>query len=31
MAMIGGVVPARAVQDQRLSDEILKNVRQKLG
>ena len=31
MAMIGGVVPARAVQDHRLSDEILKNVRQKLG
>ena len=30
-AMIGGVVLARAVQDHRLSDEILKRVRQKLG
>jgi TetR/AcrR family transcriptional repressor of nem operon len=30
-AMMGGVVLARAVQDQRLSDEILKSVRQKLG
>jgi TetR/AcrR family transcriptional regulator, transcriptional repressor for nem operon len=30
-AMIGGVVLARAVQDPRLSDEILKSVRQKLG
>jgi len=30
-AMIGGVVLARAVQDHRLSDEILKSVRQKLG
>jgi hypothetical protein len=29
--MIGGVVLARAVQDHRLSDEILKSVRQKLG
>ena len=29
-AMIGGVVLARAVQDHRLSDEILKSVRQKL-
>jgi TetR/AcrR family transcriptional repressor of nem operon len=30
-AMIGGVVLARAVQDPRLSDEILKSVRQKLS
>jgi TetR/AcrR family transcriptional repressor of nem operon len=30
-AMIGGVVLARAVQDQRLSDVIHKSVRQKLG
>jgi TetR/AcrR family transcriptional repressor of nem operon len=30
-AMIGGVILARAVQDPRLSDEILKSVRQKLG
>jgi TetR/AcrR family transcriptional repressor of nem operon len=30
-AMIGGVVLARAVQDPRLSDEILSSVRQKLG
>jgi TetR/AcrR family transcriptional repressor of nem operon len=30
-AMIGGVVLARAVRDPRLSDEILKSVRQKLG
>jgi len=30
-AMIGGVVLARAVQDHRLSDEILKSVRQKLS
>jgi len=30
-AMIGGVVLARAVQDQRVSDEILGSVRQKLG
>lgn len=30
-AMIGGVVRARAVQDPRLSDEILRSVRQKLG
>ena len=30
-AMIGGMVLARAVQDPRLSDEILKSVRQKLG
>jgi TetR/AcrR family transcriptional repressor of nem operon len=30
-AMIGGVVLARAVQDRRLSDEILRSVRQKLG
>jgi TetR/AcrR family transcriptional regulator, transcriptional repressor for nem operon len=30
-AMIGGVVLARAVQDSRLSDEILTSVRQKLG
>ena len=29
-AMIGGVVLARAVKDPRLSDEILKSVRQKL-
>jgi TetR/AcrR family transcriptional repressor of nem operon len=30
-AMIGGVVLARAVEDPRLSDEILESVRQKLG
>jgi TetR/AcrR family transcriptional regulator, transcriptional repressor for nem operon len=30
-SMIGGVVLACAVQDPRLSDEILKSVRQKLG
>jgi TetR/AcrR family transcriptional regulator, transcriptional repressor for nem operon len=30
-AMIGGIVLARAVQDPRLSDEILISVRQKLG
>ncbi len=30
-AMIGGVVLARAVQDPRLSDEILESVRKKLG
>ena len=30
-AMLGGVVLARAVRDPRLSDEILKSVRQKLG
>ena len=30
-AMIGGVVLARAVQDPRLSQEILKSVRQKFG
>jgi TetR/AcrR family transcriptional regulator, transcriptional repressor for nem operon len=30
-AMIGGVVLARAVKDPRLSDEILRSVRQKLG
>jgi len=30
-AMIGGVVLARAVQNPRLSDEILSSVRQKLG
>ena len=30
-AMIGGVVLARAVQDRRLSDEILGSVRQSLG
>ena len=30
-AIIGGVVLARAVQDPRLSDEILGSVRQKLG
>jgi TetR/AcrR family transcriptional repressor of nem operon len=30
-AMMGGVVLARAVRDSRLSDEILKSVRQKLG
>jgi TetR/AcrR family transcriptional repressor of nem operon len=29
--MIGGVVLARAVQDPRLSDEILSSVRQKIG
>jgi TetR/AcrR family transcriptional repressor of nem operon len=30
-ALIGGVVLARAVQDPKLSDEILESVRQKLG
>jgi TetR/AcrR family transcriptional repressor of nem operon len=30
-AMLGGVVLARAVHDPRLSDEILKSVRQELG
>jgi TetR/AcrR family transcriptional repressor of nem operon len=30
-AMVGGIVLARAVQDRRLSDEILRSVRQKLG
>ena len=30
-AMIGGVVLARAVQDARFSDEILRSIRQKLG
>jgi TetR/AcrR family transcriptional repressor of nem operon len=30
-ALIGGIVLARAVQDPRLSDEILKSVRQKLS
>ena len=30
-AMIGGVVLARAVRDPRLSNEILRSVRQKLG
>jgi TetR/AcrR family transcriptional repressor of nem operon len=30
-ALLGGVVLARAVQDARLSDEILRCVRQKLG
>jgi TetR/AcrR family transcriptional regulator, transcriptional repressor for nem operon len=30
-ALLGGVVLARAVQDPRLSDEILKSVRQELG
>jgi TetR/AcrR family transcriptional repressor of nem operon len=30
-AMIGGVVLARAVQDPRLSNKILRSVRQKLG
>ncbi len=30
-AMVGGVVLARAVQDPRFSDEILRSVRQKLG
>jgi TetR/AcrR family transcriptional repressor of nem operon len=30
-AMIGGVVLARAVQDQQFSDEILMSVRQKLS
>ena len=30
-ALIGGVVLARAVQDSKLSDEILESVRQKLG
>jgi TetR/AcrR family transcriptional repressor of nem operon len=31
VAMMGGVVLARAVQDPGLSDEILRSVRQKLG
>jgi len=30
-AMIGGIVLARAVEDPRLSDEILRSVRQRLG
>ena len=30
-ALLGGVVLARAVQDPRLSDEILRSVRRKLG
>lgn len=30
-ALLGGIVLARAVQDPRLSDEILRSVRQKLG
>jgi TetR/AcrR family transcriptional repressor of nem operon len=30
-AMMGGVALARAVQDPRLSDEILRSVRQELG
>jgi TetR/AcrR family transcriptional repressor of nem operon len=30
-AMVGGIVLARAVRDPRLSDEILRSVRQKLG
>jgi TetR/AcrR family transcriptional regulator, transcriptional repressor for nem operon len=30
-ALLGGVVLARAVQDSKLSDEILESVRQKLG
>jgi len=30
-AMVGGMVLARAVQDPRLSNEILKSVRQKVG
>ena len=30
-AMMGGVVLARAVRDPRLSDEILKSIREKLG
>jgi TetR/AcrR family transcriptional regulator, transcriptional repressor for nem operon len=30
-ALLGGVVLARAVQDPRVSDEILRSVRQKLG
>src|SRR5215470_6121612 len=30
-SLLGGVVLARAVQDPRLSDEILRSVRQKLG
>jgi len=30
-SLLGGMVLARAVQDPRLSDEILKSVRQKLG
>jgi len=30
-AMIGGVILARAVQNARLSDEILKSVRQELS
>jgi TetR/AcrR family transcriptional repressor of nem operon len=30
-ALLGGVVLARAVQDRKLSDEILESVRQKLS
>ena len=30
-ALIGGVVPARAVQSEQLSEEILKSVRQKVS
>ena len=30
-AMMGGVLLARAVQDPRFSEEILRSVRQKLG
>jgi TetR/AcrR family transcriptional repressor of nem operon len=30
-ALIGGVVLARAVQDEQLSDEILESVRQKVS
>ena len=30
-ALLGGVVLARAVQNTKLSDEILRSVRQKLG
>jgi TetR/AcrR family transcriptional repressor of nem operon len=30
-SLLGGLVLARAVQDPRLSDEILSSVRQKLG
>jgi hypothetical protein len=30
-AMMGGIVLARAVQDPRFSEEILRSVRQKLG
>jgi hypothetical protein len=29
--LIGGIVLARAVQDSKVSDEILESVRQKLG